>query len=445
MITLHITINLNVLNNSLSLYYNSIRMMDPVLIASIFLALLFLIGCILLYSQKKTTDEKYRLLEGNIGLLTTELQQEKETSTRLREEKHELDKELTQLSSDHRHLGLKYQELLEDQSSNLDRFEQLANRVLDAKTIRFDQQHKEGIKEILHPLKEKIQAFESKLQKTNESNIEKHTSLVSQLNLIRELNERITSEASNLTKALKGDNKIQGNWGELILESVLQKSGLEKDREYFVQETLKDDNGKSQRPDVIIALPDGKRMIIDSKVSLKAYESLTSAETIEDQKTAAKAHYLSVKTHVDGLSAKNYHALYQMESPDFVLMFIPIDTAFAAAVEHDNGIYSYAFEKNIVIVTPSTLLATLKTVDSLWQNDKNHRNALEVANEAGKMYDKFALLIQDLEGIGKRIDQTKDMYQESMKKLVYGKGNLMGRAEKVKALGAKTSKQLPSK
>ena len=234
--------------------------------------------------------------------------------------------------------------------------------------------------------------------------------------------------------------EVQGNWGELILESVLDKSGLEKDREYFLQQTF-DHEGKQVRPDVIIHLPDGKRLIIDSKVSLTAYEQMIRAE---DQaiKTFEKAHLLSVRKHIDGLSAKNYHDVYQIESPDFVLLFIPIDTAFASAIKADPGLYQYAFDKNIVIVTPSTLLATLKTVDSLWKNEKQQKHALDIATEAGKMYDKFVGLVEDLDKLGKQMDTARGTYHDSMKKLKEGSGNLVGRAEKIKALGAKANKKL---
>ena len=253
----------------------------------------------------------------------------------------------------------------------------------------------------------------------------------------------MSQEAKQLTNALKQDNKAQGNWGELILESILDKSGLEKGREYHVQKSLLNDNGKTYRPDVIIDLPDNKKIIIDSKVSLTAYNNFVNPREEEDPQIALNAHCISLRKHIDTLAAKNYHDLYSIESPDFVMMFVPIETAFSAALSKQNDMYTYAFEKNIVIVTPSTLLATLKTVETIWRNDKQQRNAIDIASEAGKMYDKFAALVEDLQKIGQRIGQTQEAYNDSMKKLHTGNGNLLRRAEKLKKLGAKANKSLP--
>jgi len=331
--------------------------------------------------------------------LTTELAQERQLVTKANSTHIEHQKQIATLSSNLDHIQEKYTDLLENQGQNEERFLHLANKVIEAKTTQFDTHHKAGIKEILEPLKDKIKTFEDKVDQSNKENIDRHASLRSQIFQLKELNEKITQEAANLTKALKGDNKTQGNWGELILESILDKSGLAKGREYSIQTSLKDHEGKVQRPDVILSLPDGKKMIIDSKVSLKAYESLVVADNNEEREIALTAHHRSVKNHIDGLSAKNYHDLYQIESPDFVLLFIPIDTAFSAAVAKDSNIYGYAFDK----------------------------------------------LSEDLISIGNRLDQTKDAYQESMKKLVHGKGNLIGRAQKIKTLGAKANKSINEK
>ncbi|PTM05135.1 MAG: DNA recombination protein RmuC, partial [Bacteroidetes bacterium] len=246
----------------------------------------------------------------------------------------------------------------------------------------------------------------------------------------------------NLTKALKGDSKTQGNWGELVLERVLEKSGLEKDREYFVQQNFQREDGSRAMPDVVLHLPDSKKMIIDSKVSLTAYERMVNTED-EDRTLFLKAHVNSIKKHVDDLSAKNYQDLYDIESPDFVLMFIPIEPAFAVAINEDNSLYNKAFEQNIVIVTPSTLLATLRTIDSMWNNEKQQQNAIEIAKQAGALYDKFEGLVTDLTGVGKKIDAAKTDYSSAMNKLVEGKGNLISRVEKIKKMGAKAKKSLP--
>ncbi|GAL63975.1 DNA recombination protein RmuC [Algibacter lectus] len=252
----------------------------------------------------------------------------------------------------------------------------------------------------------------------------------------------MTKEATNLTRALKGDSKMQGNWGELVLERVLEKSGLEKDREYFVQQSFTLEDGSRVLPDVVLNLPDGKKMIIDSKVSLTDYERFVNAE-LEDQPQFLKAHVNSIKRHVDQLSEKNYQDLYDIESPDFVLLFIPIEPAFAVVVNEDNSIYNKAFEKNIVIVTPSTLLATLRTIDSMWNNEKQQQNAIEIARQAGALYDKFEGLVKDLTNVGKKIDAAKTDYSSAMNKLVDGRGNIITSVEKLKKMGAKAKKALP--
>jgi len=252
----------------------------------------------------------------------------------------------------------------------------------------------------------------------------------------------MSKEATNLTKALKGDSKKQGNWGEMVLERVLEKSGLEKGREYDVQQNFQREDGSRVLPDVVIHLPDGKKMIIDSKVSLTAYEQYVNSEEDQDQARFLKMHVDSIKKHVDDLGAKNYHDLYQIESPDFVLMFIPIEPAFAIAVNTDDKLYNKAFDKNIVIVTPSTLLATLRTIDTMWNNDKQQKNALEIAIQAGSLYDKFEGLMQDLIKVGKKIQETDGEYKSAMNKLFEGKGNLISKVEKLKKLGAKANKSL---
>jgi DNA recombination protein RmuC len=269
-----------------------------------------------------------------------------------------------------------------------------------------------------------------------------HSALKEQLLGLKDLNQQMTKEATNLTRALKGDSKMQGNWGELVLERVLEKSGLEKDREYFVQQSFNREDGKRVLPDVVLHLPDNKRMVIDSKVSLTDYERYANSD--DDDKTQfLKAHVNSINKHVSQLSEKKYEDLYDIESPDFVLMFIPIEPAFAVALNQDNMLYNKAFEKNIVIVTPSTLLATLRTVDTMWNNEKQQRNALEIAKQAGALYDKFEGLVVDLTGVGKKIDAAKTDYSAAMNKLVDGKGNLIGRIEKLKKMGAKAKKSLP--
>jgi len=322
-------------------------------------------------------------------------------------------------------------------------FEKVANRLLEEKASKFSQTNKENIEQILNPLKDKIKTFEQKVESNNKESIDRHSSLKEMIKHYSELSQKVGAQADNLAKSLKGDFKQQGNWGEIILQSILDRSGLEKDREYFIQKTEKDDEGNNQRPDVIIELPDNKRLIIDSKVSLVAYEAAVNADEPDEAETHLKRHALAVKNHIKGLADKNYHNLYQVESPDFVMMFIPMDTAFSAALRHDPTLYDYAFSRNVIIVTASTLLATLKTVESLWKNDKQQRNALAIAAEAGKMYDKFVGFAEDMEKMGTQLGTVQRTYDSSMKKLKEGSGNLVAKAEKIKKLGANARKVLP--
>jgi len=321
-------------------------------------------------------------------------------------------------------------------------FEILATKILDEKSEKFTLQNKENIKQILNPLQDKIQLFEKKVEDTQIRSVKMHSALEEQLKGLKDLNQQMTKEATNLTKALKGDSKMQGNWGELVLERVLEKSGLEKDREYFVQQSFNLPDGTRVLPDVVLYLPDNKKMIIDSKVSLTDYERYVNAEDHE-RPHFLKAHINSIRKHVDQLSEKKYEDLYDIESPDFVLLFVPIEPAFAIAINEDNSIYNKAFEKNIVIVTPATLLATLRTVDTMWNNEKQQRNAIEIARQAGALYDKFEGLVSDLMGVGKKIDAAKTDYSAAMNKLVEGRGNLITSVEKLKKLGAKAKKSLP--
>jgi len=294
----------------------------------------------------------------------------------------------------------------------------------------------------LNPLQEKIQLFEKKVEETQKENISIHSALKEQLLNLQNQNLKITQEAENLTKALKGDSKMQGNWGELVLERVLEKSGLEKDREYSVQQSFQREDGSRVLPDVIINLPDGKKMVVDSKVSLTDYERFTNAEE-EDRPKYLKDHINSLRRHVEQLSAKKYEDLYEMESPDFVLLFVPIEPAFAIAINEDNTIYTKAFEKNIVIVTPSTLLATLRTIDTMWNNEKQQKNAIEIARQAGALYDKFEGFVSDLTKVGKKMDEAKNEYRGAMNKLVEGRGNIVTSIEKLKKMGAKAKKSIP--
>ena len=365
----------------------------------------------------------------------------------IRTEKDQLSIELTRRNADFENLKQRSDEQKAEVEKLQERFqkefENLANKILDEKSNKFTNQNKENLDAILKPLQEKIKSFEEKVENTQKESVGMHASLKEQLLNLKELNQQMTNEATNLTRALKGDSKMQGNWGELVLERVLEKSGLEKDREYFVQQSFQRDDGTRVMPDVVLHLPDSKKMIIDAKVSLVDYERFVNASE-EERPLYLKAHVNSIRKHVEQLSAKNYQDLYDIESPDFVLMFIPIEPAFAVAINEDNSLYNKAFEKNIVIVTPSTLLATLRTVDSMWSNEKQQQNALEIATQAGRLYDSFVNLTDDLLKVGNQINTVQNSYGTAMKKLT-GKGNLISRVENLKKLGAKAGKSIDDK
>lgn len=396
--------------------------------------------------EQSTLEERQSQMQSTIDELKINLDKIDKDREDIRREKEFLNSELTRKNTEYENLqqqNLKRDKELEERQEQLRKdFELLATKILDEKSEKFTLQNKENIKNILNPLQEKIKTFEEKVDLTQKESISMHSALKEQLSGLKDLNQQMTKETTNLTRALKGDSKMQGNWGELVLERVLEKSGLEKDREYFVQQNFTREDGSRVLPDVVLHLPDGKKMIIDSKVSLTDYERLVNADDDEKAKYL-KAHINSVKKHVDQLSEKNYQDLYDIESPDFVLMFIPIEPAFAVVVNDDNSIYNKAFEKNIVIVTPSTLLATLRTIDSMWTNEKQQQNAIEIARQAGALYDKFEGLVSDLTGVGKKIDAAKSDYSAAMNKLVDGKGNLISSVERLKKMGAKAKKALP--
>jgi len=321
-------------------------------------------------------------------------------------------------------------------------FQNIANKLLEEKSQKFVETNKTHLDILLNPLKENIKAFEEKVEKVYNMEAAERNTLKGVISQLMELNKLISNEAQNLTKALKGDSKKQGNWGEVILERVLERSGLVKDREYRLQASLIAADGSRLQPDVIVDLPNEKHLIIDSKVSLVAYERLVNCESEEERKLYSKAHVESIRNHVNGLSSKNYHDLYQINSPDFVLLFIPIESSFSFAVQLDAELFSDAWEKRVVIVSPSTLLATLRTISSIWKQERQNRNVLEIARLSGAMYDKFVGFVGDMENIGKNIKQSQSAYDSAINKLTEGNGNLTKTAEKIKGLGAKANKQL---
>lgn len=429
------------------------------MIAFIILTLIAILGFImhLLYSRRikvfkdksislessiKVLEERSGHLQASADAFKTEINQKQTQLDSVQNEKQGLMTQTARLKADFQNMETKYAELQKDDESKKQAFENIANKVLNQQSQSLALQQTKGMEAILNPLKEKIASFEQKVERSSSDFVRGNASLKEQIINLQQQSAKVGEDANNLAKALKGDFKKQGNWGEIILESVLEKSGLEKGREYSVQVAETDHEGNRRYPDVVLNLPGGKKYIIDSKVSLRAYDGAVGAETEEEMNGCLKAHSLAIKNHIDGLAAKNYHDLYEMESPDFVLMFVPIDTAFSAALKHNSDLYAYAHEKNVIVVTPSTLLATLKTVESLWRNEKQNKNALAIAAEAGKMYDKFCAFVQDMEKIGKQLGTVQKSYDDSMKKLSSGSGNLVRRAEKLKTLGAKANKSL---
>lgn len=323
-------------------------------------------------------------------------------------------------------------------------FENIATKILKERSDEFSLSNHKNLSEILNPLKERIQLFEKKVDETYDKELRDKISLREEVRKLTELNTRVSQEANNLTKALKGDVKKQGNWGEVILERVLERSGLTKGQEYEREEVVDGADSSVQRPDVIIHLPDNKHIIVDSKVSLVAYERFVSAETDEHRVIHLKDHINSLRSHVKLLSEKNYQNAQNLNTPDFVLMFLPIEASFSVAVQGDGEIFSYAWERKIVIVSPTTLLATLRTITSIWKQENQTKNAQEIARLSGSLYDKFIGFAEDMAKIKVNIDRTSGAYDDAMKKMRDGNGNIIRTAEKIKELGAKTSnKSLP--
>lgn len=324
-------------------------------------------------------------------------------------------------------------------------FENIASKILKERSDEFSVSNHKSLSQILSPLQEKIQTFEKKVEETYDKELRDRISLKEEVKKLTELNTKVSEEANNLTKALKGEVKKQGNWGEVILERVLERSGLTKGVEYEREKEVMGSEEQRQRPDVIVHLPDDKHIIIDSKVSLVAYERYSSAESTEQQAIFLKEHLRSLKDHIKFLSERNYQDAFQVNTPDFVLLFLPIEASFSIAVQQDTELYSYAWEKKIVIVSPSTLLATLRTISSIWKQENQTRNAQEIARLSKSLYDKFLGFTDDMNKIKQNLDKASDSYNEALKKMKDGKGNIIRTAEKIKELGGiETQKSLPA-
>lgn len=423
--------------------------MSAYLIYFIIFILAFLIGILL---QKTSSNSKINHLTSENKHLLFQLEMDKkrflefkEEIENLRLERDDLLSEYSKASSELNFLKTKFDDQKKEieslQVKFTETFENLANKILEEKSEKFVATNKAQIENILNPLQQKIKSFEERVETTHNDHLIQQTSLKEQITFLSALNKQMTQETINLTNALKGDSKVQGNWGEVILERILEKSGLEKGREYEIQKSFSLE-GKRLQPDVVINLPNDKKMIVDSKVSLTAYERYCNATDENEKQNYLKQHLLSLGNHIKQLSEKNYQQIYEVASPDFILLFVPIETAFALAINNDPNIYNQAFEKNIVIVTTSTLLATLKTIDSLWKNEKQQNNALEIAKQAGLLYDKFVGFVEDIQNIEKNIDRSKTDIEKAKNKLFLGNGNLVNAADKIVQLGAKAKKRL---
>lgn len=392
--------------------------------------------------RKISSDEKLKYLN-------QELENSRKRLEKKDEEIIELNRDLSTKEADFKNI----RERLQEQKSELEKiqdkfrleFKNLANEILEEKTKKFTEQNKSNLSSILDPLKEKITDFEKKVEQSNKESIDRNAALREQLNNLKELNLKMSVEAENLTKALKGDAKTMGSWGEFILESILEKSGLVKGREYVIRKSFRSEEGNLMQPDIVVKLPERKNIVIDSKVSLVDYEKYVNTDDKDKEDHYLKMHLASLRRHIDSLSAKNYQNLYDIAGLDFVLLFMPVEPAFSLAIQAEEALFMYAYKKNIVIVSPSTLIATLRTIASIWRQEYQNRNVKEIARQGGALYDKFVGLLEDLMEIGKKLDDTRKAYNASMNKLSVGKGNLIKKVQDIKELGASTKKNLPQK
>ena len=397
--------------------------------------------------QKFELEKEKSLFEDRNHTLLKEREDLIQQIQQLRSENGIQSQQLGRASADFSNLQEKL-ELQKKEMENLQQkftveFENIATKILKQNTVEFSAANQKNMSDLILPLREKIQVFEKKVEDTYEKGLKDQTDLKAELKKLHDLNLKISDEANNLTKALKGDVKKQGNWGEVILERILERSGLTEGREYEKQESVLSETGQRFQPDVVIHLPDQKHIVVDSKVSLVAYERLVNADSEKDRPSMVKEHLLSVRSHIKILSEKHYQHSPNFNSPDFVLLFVPIESSFSIAVQEDQDLFSYAWDNKVVIVSPSTLLATLRTIASIWQQENQTRNALEIARQSGALYDKFVAFISDMESIGKSLENTRKTYDQAAGKLFAGSGNLVKRAENIRKLGAKTTKELP--
>jgi len=393
-----------------------------------------------LTSEKNISEEKNKTFVEEIDKYKIEIENKENLII-------ELNKDIATKSANFANLNEKLSEQKKDIDNLQEKFrlefKNLANEILEEKTKKFTEQNKINIDDILKPLSEKIKDFEKKVEDTYDKESKQRFSLKEEIKRLEELNRQVSNDTLNLTKALKGESKTQGNWGEVVLENILERSGLVKDREYFVQQSFTDEKGKRLQPDVVITYPGARNLVIDSKVSLTAYERYVSAENDTEKESALKEHITSIKNHVNELSQKSYQDIYELKSIDFVMMFLPVEPAYLLAIQKNPELWNYAYDKRILLISPTNLIAALKMVESMWRQEYQSKNVMEIARQSGDLYDKFVGLFDDLVDIGKKLNATKTSYDASMNKLYSGKGNLIKRVERIKILGAKTSKELP--
>ena len=419
--------------------------------------IIFILLSIGLVSSGVTTAILYLLYSSKIKLIQQEnqslLQQKNMLDTQIAEEQKlrqaAQDKAVTAeldnigLRKDIESLSHQIHNLEQNEERQQQQFEYLAQKILSKSSERVSAMHQKDLQSILSPLSHEIKEYREKVEQNTLESAKGHASLRETVLNLAKNTEVVSEQANQLVQTLKMDHKKQGIWGEVVLESILDKSGLTKNREYHLQNSERDHQGSLKRPDVVLDLPDGKKLIIDAKVSLRSFEKLISAGDPEEADLHRKEHLKAIKNHINRLAEKNYHELYQIECPDFVFMFIPLDNAYASALNQDPSLHDYAYKRNVIVTTSSTLLTVLKTAESLWRIDKQNKNALAIAEEAGKMYDKFMNVLTDLDKLGSQMKTASNTYENAMNKFVHGHGNLVKRAEKIKGLGAKANKVVP--
>ena len=388
-------------------------------------------------SRAPQLEEQIRRLEERLQELKIDLERSEQESRQFYGDAQARKQEVASLREQ-----LQQQAALEDLMSKT--FKEVANEGLVQQGKHLTEQQQKVLQDVLSPLRDRLKEFQDKVEAGQKEALTTHTALMEQIRTLSELNQSVSEEANSLTRALKGESKTQGNWGELVLERVLEASGLEKGLTYRTQTTTTNQEGSTIKPDVVVDLPDDKHIIVDSKVSLTAYEEYASLEHgSPEQEDALRRHVASVRGHIKGLAEKDYHTATGMSTPEFVLLFIPIESTFALTVKADADLFDFAWSRRIVLVSPSTLLATLKTISSLWRIEKQNRHAIDIADRAGKLYDKFVGFVEDLQGAQKHLDRSRDALDGAMNKLSTGRGNLVGQVERLKKLGVKAQKSLP--